>query len=220
MRLVKDADEIRRMRMAAEISAKGHLAAMRAAHPGAWEYELEGAAEGTFRSLGAERLAYPSIVGTGINATTLHYDKSRGQLQAGELVVMDMGGGIRLLRGGRDPDDSGQRASFTAAATGASTTWCWTPSRPRMDSVHPGMTLARLGQIAREYMKSPLRRSLRSRHLRPLLHSRPGPLARHGRARRRQLRHAAGPQHGLHRSSPASTSPRRSSASASRTTSW
>ena len=67
MRLVKDADEMRRMRMAGEISAKGHVAAMRAAHPGAWEYQLEGAAEGTFRSLGAERLAYPSIVGTGIN---------------------------------------------------------------------------------------------------------------------------------------------------------
>ena len=64
---------------------------MRAARPGAWEYELEGAAEGTFRSLGAERVGYPSIVGTGINATTLHYDKSRSQLQAGELVVMDMG---------------------------------------------------------------------------------------------------------------------------------
>jgi Xaa-Pro aminopeptidase len=151
MRLVKDADEMRRMRMAAEISAKGHVAAMRVAHPGAWEYQLEGAAEGTFRSLGAERLAYPSIVGTGINATTLHYDRSRSQLQAGELVVMDMGAeyGFYAADITRTIPASGtfsprQRQIYDLVLA---------PQPAALDSVKPGTTLGRLGQIAREYMK-------------------------------------------------------------------
>lgn len=151
MRLVKDADEMRRLRMAAEITAKGHLAAMRAAHPGAWEYELEGDAEGTFRRLGAERLAYPSIVGTGINSTTLHYDRSRSQLQVGELVVMDMGAEYgfyaadvtrTIPASGRFSPRQLQIYNLVLATQQAA-----------LDSIKPGITLGRLGQIAREYMK-------------------------------------------------------------------
>jgi len=152
MRLVKDSDEVRRLRMAAEISVKGHLAAMRAAHPGAWEYELEGVAEGTFRSLGAERLAYPSIVGTGINGTTLHYDKGRGQLQAGDLVVMDMAAeyGYYAADLTRTIPASGH---FTKRQLDIYNLVLGT-QQAAMDSVHPGMTMGRLSQIAREYMKS------------------------------------------------------------------
>ena len=152
MRLVKDADELRRMRMAIDISAKGHLAAMRAAHPGAWEYELEGAAEGTFRSLGAERVAYPSIVGSGLNGTTLHYDKSRGQLQAGELVVMDMGAewGYYAADVTRTIPVSGK---FTPRQL-AIYNLVLATQQAAMDSIRPGITLGRLGQISRDYMKA------------------------------------------------------------------
>jgi Xaa-Pro aminopeptidase len=45
MRVVKDADEIARLRRAVDISVAGHLAAMRAARPGMYEYELEAALE-------------------------------------------------------------------------------------------------------------------------------------------------------------------------------
>ena len=152
MRLVKDADEVRRLRTAAEISAKGHLAAMRAAHPGAWEYELEGVAEGTFRSLGAERLAYPSIVGTGINGTTLHYDKGRGQLQAGDLVVMDMAAeyGYYAADVTRTIPASGRFTERQLAIYNL----VLNTQQAAMDSVHPGTTIGRLSQIAREYMKN------------------------------------------------------------------
>jgi len=151
MRIVKDADEVRRMRTAAEISAKGHVAAMRAAHPGAWEYELEGVAEGTFRGLGAERLAYPSIVGTGINGTTLHYDKSRSQLQTGELVVMDMG-----AEWGYYASDVTRTIPVTGKFSPRQLqiyNLVLATQQAALDSVHPGITLGRLGQIAREYMK-------------------------------------------------------------------
>ena len=152
MRLVKDADELRRLRMAIDISAKGHLAAMRAAHPGAWEYELEGAAEGTFRSLGAERVGYPSIVGTGVNATTLHYDKSRSQLQAGELVVMDMGAeyGFYSADVTRTIPASGKFSPRQLSIYNL----VLATQQAAMDSIRPGITLGRLGQISRDYMKA------------------------------------------------------------------
>src|SRR5436189_173822 len=54
MRLVKDAGEIARMRKAVDISVLGHVAAMQAARPGVWEYEIEAALEAAFRRNGAE----------------------------------------------------------------------------------------------------------------------------------------------------------------------
>jgi len=43
MRLVKDADEIALLRRAAEISARAHVLAMRAAGPGRYEFEVQAA---------------------------------------------------------------------------------------------------------------------------------------------------------------------------------
>src|SRR2546422_6860484 len=41
LRLVKDADELARLRTAVDISGLGHIAAMQAARPGMWEYRSE-----------------------------------------------------------------------------------------------------------------------------------------------------------------------------------
>ena len=89
MRLIKDAAELARLQKAVDISVAGHIAAMQASRPGMWEYELEAALEAGFRRNGADRLGYASIVGSGINGTTLHYDVSRKQTRDGELVVID-----------------------------------------------------------------------------------------------------------------------------------
>ncbi len=151
LRVVKDADEIRRLRRAIEITAEGHLAAMRVAVPGAWEYELEAAAEGTFRRLGAERLGYPSIVGSGANGTVLHYDVSRSRLADGDLVVMDMGAefGYYTADVTRTIPASGrftprQRAIYDLVL-GA--------QQAALDSLRPGTTMGRLTAIARQYMR-------------------------------------------------------------------
>jgi Xaa-Pro aminopeptidase len=150
LRLVKDADEIRRLRRAVEVSAAGHLAAMHEAKPGSWEYEIEAAAEAAFRRGGAERLSYPSIVGSGINATILHYDQNRRQTRAGELIVMDMGAefGYYAADVTRTIPVSGtftprQRALYDLVL-GA--------QQAAMDSVRPGTTIGRLTQISRQYM--------------------------------------------------------------------
>ena len=91
MRLFKGAEELAAMRRAAAISAEAHVAAMRAAQPGGWEYEIEALIEYTFRRHGAAGPAYPSIIATGANATILHYTTNDRQLGADELLLIDAG---------------------------------------------------------------------------------------------------------------------------------
>jgi len=88
LRARKSMAEMDLIRKAAEISAEGHRSAMLTANP-LHEYELRAALEFEFTRRGAERPAYGSIVGAGINGTQLHYMKDSDPVQPGDLVVMD-----------------------------------------------------------------------------------------------------------------------------------
>ncbi|MCE9602499.1 MAG: aminopeptidase P N-terminal domain-containing protein [Gemmatimonadetes bacterium] len=86
----KSTAELERIRISSEISARGHVAAMRLVQPGIAEFELQAAAEGVWRREGADGPSYGSIVGSGPNSTTLHYNRNDRTALAGELIVMDM----------------------------------------------------------------------------------------------------------------------------------
>jgi Xaa-Pro aminopeptidase len=151
MRLVKDSDEMARLRMAVDISVLGHLAAMRAARPGAFEYEIEAAFEGEIRRQGADRVGYPSIVGSGPNGTTLHYDTNRRRAQDGELVVIDA---------------AAEYGQYTADVT---RTWpvngkftsrqkaiynlVLATQQAAFDAIRPGVKMATLDSLSRVYMR-------------------------------------------------------------------
>lgn len=89
LRLVKTPYEQEVLRKAAAISADAQLAGMRAARPGAYEYEVKAAIEAVHRGRGAVSWAYPSIVGSGANATILHYPEADRQMQGGDLLLVD-----------------------------------------------------------------------------------------------------------------------------------
>jgi Xaa-Pro aminopeptidase len=89
LRARKSPAELALVRRAAAISDSGHRAAMRIISPGLHEYDLQAALESAFLRGGAQRPGYGSIVGAGVNATTLHYMKDRAPLQAGDVVVID-----------------------------------------------------------------------------------------------------------------------------------
>ena len=91
LRIVKDTEELRRLRRAVDITAEAHRELWRLAEPGSTEYQLEAALEYVFKAQGAERVGFPSIVGSGPNSVVLHYDKNRRRLEAGDLVVVDIG---------------------------------------------------------------------------------------------------------------------------------
>ena len=152
LRLVKDADEVARLRTAVDISGLGHIAAMQAARPGMWEYEIEAVAEAAFRRNGADRVGYPSIVGSGPNSTTLHYDVSRRQTKDGDLVVLDAGA---------------EWGQYTADVTRTfPVNGRFTPrqkaiydlvlatQRAAFDSTRPGATIGQLNRVARDYMRA------------------------------------------------------------------
>src|SRR5689334_3498391 len=83
MRLFKSKEEIATMQRAAAITRDGHLAAMQVARPGRYEYEVEAALRQAFRKNGSERPAYPPIVGSGPNATVLHYRQNDRRIEEG-----------------------------------------------------------------------------------------------------------------------------------------
>jgi Xaa-Pro aminopeptidase len=88
-RKVKTASEVELLQKAVDVTIEGHREVVRAIKPGAFEYEAQAALEAAWTRLGSERPGYPSIVGSGINGTTLHYDANRKRIEAGELVVVD-----------------------------------------------------------------------------------------------------------------------------------
>jgi Xaa-Pro aminopeptidase len=151
MRLVKDAAEIAALRRAAQLSAEAHADLMREARPGMFEYELEAIVEYGFRRRGADRVGYPSIVGSGINGTVLHYDVSRRRAEPGDLVVVDAAG-----EWGQYTADVTRTFPMSGAFTArqrALYDLVLATQQAALDSVRPGTTIARLGAIARQYMR-------------------------------------------------------------------
>jgi Xaa-Pro aminopeptidase len=91
MRLRKSPLEIALMQHAIDITTEAHERAWVAAADAKWEYEVDAQVAYTFKLRNADHWGYPSIVGCGPNATTLHYEESQGQVKPGELVLMDVG---------------------------------------------------------------------------------------------------------------------------------
>ena len=91
LRLIKNETELQRIQMATEITVAGHVAAMKAVQPGMYEYDLEALVESTFRMNGAKGPAFPTIVASGGNATTLHYTTNDCRIEDDTLVLIDAG---------------------------------------------------------------------------------------------------------------------------------
>jgi Xaa-Pro aminopeptidase len=99
LRMIKTPYEQTLLRRSLAISSEAQLAGMRAARPGAWEYEVEAAIEAVHRARGAASQAYPSIVGSGPNATILHYTESSRQMQEGDLLLVDAACAYQYMAG-------------------------------------------------------------------------------------------------------------------------
>ena len=91
LRLVKSEPEIAELERAIGLTDAAQRAAMAAIRPGMHEYEVEALIEFVFRSHGSARVGFNSIVGSGPNATTLHYEENQRRMEADDLVVMDIG---------------------------------------------------------------------------------------------------------------------------------
>lgn len=92
LRTVKDQGEIELIVKTTRSSMAGHVAALKAIHPGVNEREIQALMQYEYQRRGCERSAYAPIVGSGFNSTVLHYSADSATMQSGDVVVMDVAG--------------------------------------------------------------------------------------------------------------------------------
>lgn len=91
LRQIKSPMEIKLMQHAIDITTEALMRSMGMIGNANWEYEVHAEVDYTFRRRNADYWGYPSIVGCGGNATTLHYVESQGAIKKGDLMLMDVG---------------------------------------------------------------------------------------------------------------------------------
>ena len=91
LRQVKTPAEIVTMRKAAAITSEAFEAVLAKIHPGMTETELRLELENTMYRLGAEALAFDTIIASGENGSLPHAVPGSRKLQKGDMITMDFG---------------------------------------------------------------------------------------------------------------------------------
>lgn len=91
LRHIKSPYELKLLQHAIDITTEAQMRSMAMVGRAEWEYQVHAEVEYTFRRRNADFWGYPSIVGCGSNATTLHYVESQSPVRQGELLLMDVG---------------------------------------------------------------------------------------------------------------------------------
>ena len=92
LRVVKDSGELALLKKASNASIAAQRVMMQSARPGVTERTIAGKMIAKMMEGGCERPSYASIVGTGINSTTLHYSANSATLADGDIMVVDAAG--------------------------------------------------------------------------------------------------------------------------------
>ena len=91
LRGIKTEEEIALLRKATEISCQGQNEVMKAVRPDMSELEIQGLHEYVHKKYGAEGVGYGSIIGSGENGCTLHYETNTKTRVGNNLILMDVG---------------------------------------------------------------------------------------------------------------------------------
>lgn len=91
LRGTKSAAELSLIKQAVEITVLAQKEAISALRDRMNEFELQALIEYTFRRNGADRPSFATIVGSGPNSTTLHYNQNDRFIDINDMVVMDIG---------------------------------------------------------------------------------------------------------------------------------
>lgn len=150
LRAKKSAAEIELIRKSTEVGVDAHLAAWRRIAPGLFEYQVAATTTSLMLERGCQGDAYPPIVASGPQATALHYSENARLMQAGELVLMDLGSECAAYATDitRTVPVSGKftprQRELYQIVLGA--------QKAAIAAVKPGTTMAQLNQIARDYL--------------------------------------------------------------------
>ena len=91
LRQVKSDTEVATLRRAIDITVEAQKAAMQRALTATNERQIHSVIEAMFLDRGACCWGFPSIVASGPNATTLHYESNDAPFTRGDLILTDLG---------------------------------------------------------------------------------------------------------------------------------
>ena len=91
LRWRKSRAEIDAMRLSVQADIEGFHAAMRVSAPGCVERDAAAEHERAVKRRGADRLAFPSVVGSGAGALVIHYAAMDAVMRADDVLLMDAG---------------------------------------------------------------------------------------------------------------------------------
>ncbi len=156
MRKSKSPAEIALLQKAIDITGEAEHDVAMNLRPGLYEYEMQAILEAAFTRGGSERPGFPSIVGSGIYSTILHYSENHKRIDEGDLVVCDIGAEYSLYTAD---------ITRTFPASGK-----FTPRQREIYQLvfdtqsalaahwHPGITFFEMDSFTKEFLhKSPLR---------------------------------------------------------------
>jgi Xaa-Pro aminopeptidase len=151
MRMIKTPQEVERIERAIHVTHAGLTDLIKALEPGITEYQLDGILEESFKSQGAQHMAFSPIVGTGKESTILHYETRDKTVEAGQLLLLDVGA---------EWDRYAADISRTLPVDGA-----FSPEQAEVydvvlaaqqaaiDAIKPGITLREIHEIARDVIR-------------------------------------------------------------------
>lgn len=91
LRWIKSENELELMRKTCNIASEAINNTMKKSKPGISEHQIFAEVDYQCRMNGASMLAYPPVVASGQNSTTIHYINNTQIVQAGEMVLLDAG---------------------------------------------------------------------------------------------------------------------------------
>ena len=91
MRVVKDASEIALIKQACEISINAYTETIGSVRAGQTEKSIRNNLEQRMRELGADDIAFASIVATGPNSAIPHHEPTDREVMSGDLLKIDFG---------------------------------------------------------------------------------------------------------------------------------
>ncbi len=153
-RMVKDGDELNRIRAAVALGAKLFDRALEVIHPGTKETEVAAEMELLARRGGAEEMSFPTIIASGARSALPHGRASEQAIAPGGFVVCDFG----VILSGYCSDQT--RTVWVGSASGV------VPNEVRRayeavkeaqqsatDAVRPGVTVGEVDAAARKVLR-------------------------------------------------------------------
>jgi len=149
-RMVKDADELQRIRDAVSLGAKLFERALEVLRPGVKEAEVAAEMEYAARRAGAEEMSFPTIVASGARSALPHGRASNLAIRPGGFVVCDFG--VILAGYCSDqtrsvwvgPDSGDARRAYEAVREA---------QQAALDAVRPGIAVGEVDAAARKTLR-------------------------------------------------------------------